>query len=207
MLIAMVLNPSLPSSCYLPGCKRSRFHHRMGAERAARPKPCPPVLLRQPALRARAANGIGSSVGLRRQEGAPQHSRGLRDPAGGLCGRGQRKAPSGPGPSRRRAPASGHAEGTKAAGRSGSSHLLQAFAWFWMRERWSTEEGREKCKRQSPPLGSFFFSSRFEIRGLERSCHSSCLPPAPRAAVLHAVSSSAVIPAASECLPVGHYTK
>lgn len=63
---------------------------------------------------------------------------------------------------------------------------------------------QEICTRQSLPLGSLF-SSHFEIRGLECSFHSSSLSPAPGAAMLHAVSSSAVIPTASECLPVGHY--
>lgn len=32
----MVLNPSLPSSCYLPGRHRTHLHHRNGAERTQR---------------------------------------------------------------------------------------------------------------------------------------------------------------------------
>lgn len=90
------------------------------------------------------------------------------------------------------------------AGRSGTCHLLLSFLWFWMTEH---KGRREICKRQSSLLVFLFFSPCFEIRGLECSCHSSSLPPAPRAAMLHAVSSSAVIPAASKCLPVGHYAK
>lgn len=68
--------------------------------------------------------------------------------------------------------------------------------------------GRQEIrKRQRLPLVSLSFSSLFEIRGFKRSCHSSSLPTAPGAAVLHAASSSAVIPAESKCLPVGHYAK
>lgn len=68
--------------------------------------------------------------------------------------------------------------------------------------------GRQEIrKRQRLLLASLFFSSLFEIRGFKLSCHSSSFPSAPRAAVLHAAPPSAVIPAESECLPVGHYAK
>lgn len=68
--------------------------------------------------------------------------------------------------------------------------------------------GRQEIrKRQSLLLASLFFPSLFEIRGFKLSCHPSSFSSAPRAAVLHAASWSAVMPAESKCLPVGHYTK
>lgn len=80
---------------------------------------------------------------------------------------------------------------------------LPGFGWG----RWSMEGGRKYVKGRGchSPLSSFL--PFFEIRALKRSCHSSSLPSAPRAAVLHAASWSAVIPAESKCLPAGHYAK
>lgn len=47
-----------------------------------------------------------------------------------------------------------------------SSHLLQAFAWFWMREM--EHGGRQEIrKRQRLPLASLFFSSLFRDQGTE----------------------------------------
>lgn len=83
------------------------------------------------------------------------------------------------------------------------SRPLPGFGWG----RWSMEGGRKYVKGRGchSPLSSFL--PFFEIRALKRSCHSSSLPSAPRAAVLHAASWSAVIPAESKCLPAGHYAK